>query len=110
MVFFSCLSAPSRAHCPIQGPQALAKTLPPISSKVFKKPSLSTVNLTCSEPGVMVYSALTSRFLSLACLATEAALAISSYDELVQEPIKPTSIFVGQPFFSAISFILEIGV
>ncbi|MNY08143.1 hypothetical protein D3C86_1409820 [compost metagenome] len=77
-MFFSCFSAPSRAHCPIQGPQALAKTLPPISSKVFKNPSLSTVNLTCSDPGVMVYSAFTSRFFSFACFAIEAALAISS--------------------------------
>src|SRR5690606_40801826 len=32
MVFFSPLSAPSRSHCPIQGPQAFVHTLVPIFS------------------------------------------------------------------------------
>jgi hypothetical protein len=35
---------------------------------------------------------------------------MSSYEEFVQLPIKPTSTFVGHPFAAATSFILEIGV
>ncbi|MCY1233308.1 hypothetical protein D9M72_458460 [compost metagenome] len=49
-------------------------------------------------------------FLSATCLANEAAREISSYEEFVQEPIKPTWICNGQLFFSASSLILEIGV
>ena len=41
--FFSCLSAPSLAHWPIHGPQALVNILASSSSKVFKSPSLSAV-------------------------------------------------------------------
>ena len=43
MEFFSSLSAPCLAHCPIQGPHALASTTPPISSKVLTRPSRSMV-------------------------------------------------------------------
>ena len=35
---------------------------------------------------------------------------MSSYDELVHEPIKPTSTFIGQPFFSARARTSEMGV
>ncbi len=48
--------------------------------------------------------------LSATCLARLAARLISSYEELVHEPIKPTSIFVGQPFSAATSLTLERGV
>ena len=41
MEFFSCLSAPALAHCPIQGPQALVKIVASKSSKISSKPSLS---------------------------------------------------------------------
>ena len=41
--FFSCLSAPSRAHWPIQGPQALVKIFAFKSSKTLNRPSLSAV-------------------------------------------------------------------
>jgi hypothetical protein len=41
ILFF--FSAPTLAHIPIQGPQALANTVAPILSNVSKKPSLSMV-------------------------------------------------------------------
>ena len=65
---------------------------------------------TNSDPGVIVNSAFDFSFLSTACCASEAAREISSYDELVHEPIKPTSILVGHPFSLATSAIFEIGV
>jgi hypothetical protein len=51
---FSPFSAPSLSHCPIQGPQALVKILA-FSNFLneSKKPSLSAVNFTCSEPGLI---------------------------------------------------------
>ena len=61
--FFSCLSAPSLAHCPIHGPQALVKTLASSFSKISKKPSLSAVNLTCSDPGLIPKNAFVDKFL-----------------------------------------------
>src|SRR5690606_8765625 len=76
--FFSFFSAPCLAHCPIHGPQALARTTLPIFSNTFKKPYRSTVYLTCSEPWVMVYSDLATSFFSTACCAKDAALEISS--------------------------------
>ena len=57
-----------------------------------------------------MYLAFALIFLSLACFAIEAALDISSYEELVQDPISPTSTLVGQLFFSASICILDIGV
>ena len=89
----------------MHGPQALANTLPPMDSKSLSKPSRSAVKRTCSEPGVTVYSLLTSNPFSAACLAIEAARVMSSYDELVHEPINPTSILVGQPLASAVARI-----
>ena len=59
------------------------------------KPSRSIVFLTCSEPGVIVNLVFRLAPLFTACLAIEAALEMSSYDELVHEPIKPTSTFFG---------------
>ncbi len=43
MVFFFCNSAPGLFHIPIQGPQALANTFPPIDSNIAINPSLSMV-------------------------------------------------------------------
>ena len=65
------------------------------------KPSLSIVKRTCSEPGVIVNSDFVTKPFSTACCAIDADLEISSYDEFVQDPIKPTSTLVGQLFFSA---------
>ena len=45
-----------------------------------------------------------------ACLAIDAEREMSSYDELVQEPIKPTSTFRGHPLSFAASAILDSGV
>src|SRR5580698_2556357 len=80
----------------MQGPQALARTTPPISSKVLRKPSFSMVKRTCSEPGVMVNSAFVLSFLVVACRAREAERLISSYEELVHDPIRATSRRSGQ--------------
>jgi hypothetical protein len=62
----------------MQGPQALARTTPPISSNVLRKPSFSIVKRTCSEPGVMVNSALLLSFFVIAWRAREAERLISS--------------------------------
>ena len=91
-MFFSSFSAPSLSHIPIQGPQAFAKTVAPILLNVSKNPSLSIVNLTCSEPGVIVKCDFNSKPFSVTCLAKLTALLMSSYEELVQLPIKPNSI------------------
>ena len=79
MEFFSCFSAPSRAHCPIQGPQALVNILVPSSLlKVSIKPSRSAVYLTCSEPGFIPKIALGAIPFSTASATIEAALVKSS--------------------------------
>ena len=79
-------------------------------SKIFSNPSLSAVYLTCSEPGLIPNSALVERFFSTAWLAIDDALDKSSYDEFVQEPINPHSIFLGQSFFNRVSAIWLTGV
>ena len=43
-----------RFHWPMQGPQALASTVPPTLLNTSIKPSRSIVALICSLPGVMV--------------------------------------------------------
>ena len=82
----------SRFHCPIQGPQAFAIMVAPTSSNSVNIPSRSAVKRTCSEPGLIINWALTDTPFDFASFTIEAALDISSYEELVQEPIKPTSI------------------
>src|ERR1017187_444682 len=109
MEFFRAGSLEWRAHCPMQGPHAFASTMPPIFSNMPRYPSLSTVYLTCSEPGVIVNSALAFKPWLVACSAMDAALVISSYDELVHEPINPTSNSSGQPFALTASANLDIG-
>src|SRR5690606_4331343 len=93
MVFFSCLSAPSLSHCPIQGPQAFVHTLVPIFSNTSMIPSRSIVYRICSEHGLIPNSALGVIFFSTACFTIDTALDISSYEEFVQEPISPHSTF-----------------
>ena len=39
MVFTSFVPTSERFHCPMQGPHALASTVPPICSKVLMMPS-----------------------------------------------------------------------
>jgi len=106
----SSLSAPYRAHWPIQGPQAFVNILALKSSKIDNSLSRSAVNLTCSEPGLISNSALVTNFLSTAYFAIEAARARSSEEELVQEPINPHSTFKCQSFSFAVFCISEIGV
>ena len=79
-------------------------------SKILSSPSLSAVNLTCSEPGFIPKSAFVERFFSKAWLAIEEALDKSSYEELVHEPINPHSIFLGQSLSLSVSAILLTGV
>ena len=55
-------------------------------------------------------SAFVLRPFFIACFAIEAERDISSYDELVHEPIRPTSTFKGQSFSFATLAIFEIGV
>ena len=58
MALFSSLGTSSvRFHCPMQGPQALARTVLPASEKVSSTPSRSTVARICSLPGVTKKSA-----------------------------------------------------
>ena len=58
----------------------------------------------------MVKSALVFNPFSTACRAMETEREISSYDELVHDPIKPTFISVGQPFSCAATAMADIGV
>ena len=52
MVLVSSALMSVRFHCPMQGPQALASTVPPILVNVSTRPSRLTVWKTRSEPGV----------------------------------------------------------
>src|SRR5690606_2961650 len=101
---------PYLSHIPIHGPHALANTVAPILLNVSINPSRSIVYLTCSEPGVMVKLALVFSFLSDTCLASDAALDMSSYEEFVQEPINPYSTLIGQLLSLAALAIFEMGV
>ena len=109
--FFSCFSAPSRAHCPIHGPQAFVKIRVPVNLlNVSIRPSRSAVNRTCSEPGLIPKIALGCSPFSTASATIDAARDKSSYDEFVHDPIKAHSISVGQSFAAALSFISATGV
>ena len=68
------------------------------------------VYLICSEPGLIKYSAFAFKCFEETCFAKLTAREISSYEELVQDPNKPTEIFVGQALAKATSFNFEIGV
>ena len=50
-----------RFHWPMQGPQALARTVPPTLLKTSIRPSRSMVALICSLPGVIVKGTCTRR-------------------------------------------------
>ena len=66
--------------------------------------------LTCSEPGLIPKIAFGFTPFATASSTIEAALDKSSYDELVQEPIKAHSISRGQSFAIALSLISATGV
>ena len=76
--FFFSLLAPSLSHWPIHGPHAFVKIWDSKSSKILIKPSLSAVNLTCSEPGLIPSLDFIFRLFFLAWKAIEAARDKSS--------------------------------
>lgn len=58
-----------RFHWPIQGPQAFAIIVAPISSKAAIMPSRSAVARICSEPGLTISGEATFKFFSFTCRA-----------------------------------------
>ena len=82
-------------HCPMQGPQAFARTVAPTSSNVPCSPSRSIVARINSLPGVTRNGTLLFSPAALACSAMEATRDMSSYDEFVQDPIKAEERTVG---------------
>ena len=78
MVLTVAGSMSGRAHWPMQGPQALARTSPPMASRSARRPSRSMVARTCSEPGVMSSLVLALSPLAEAWRAMEAARVMSS--------------------------------
>mmetsp|Transcript_6284 Transcript_6284/g.25241 ORF Transcript_6284/g.25241 Transcript_6284/m.25241 type:complete len:316 (-) Transcript_6284:976-1923(-) len=95
----SCLvlSTSERTHWPMHGPHALASTVPPAFSSSACMPSRSMVARICSDPGVMVKGICDATPCSAACLHRLTERAMSSYDELVHEPIRPAVSFSGHP-------------
>jgi hypothetical protein len=67
-----------RFHWPMQGPQALARTVAPISDRVAIWPSRSMVASICSEPGVTHRVVLAEAPTVMAWRATSAAREMSS--------------------------------
>lgn len=65
--------------------------------------SRSIVALICSDPGVMWKRDLAFSPCFMASLTIEAQRPMSSYDELVQDPINPAFTSRGQPFSRAAS-------
>ena len=90
--------------------QGWKRLTPPKSSRVLSCPSRSIVARICSEPGVTVKSDLALMPWSIASCAIDAARDISSYEEFVQEPIRPTLSSSGHLFSTTASLNLEIGV
>ena len=90
-----------RDHCPMHGPQALASTVAPTASRSASSPSRSIVARICSEPGVTSSSICARSPFAAAWRATDAARVMSSYDELVHDPISADEISSGQSFSCA---------
>jgi hypothetical protein len=85
----------------MQGPHALASTVAPIASRSASSPSRSIVARICSEPGVISSGTWVVNPLADAWRATEAARVMSSYDELVHDPINVELGTSGHPFSRA---------
>lgn len=62
----------------MQGPQALARTVPPAEEKVESVESRSKVARICSEPGVMKKEAFGARPAAEACLTRSSARVMSA--------------------------------
>lgn len=99
-----------RFHCPIHGPHALARTIPPASWKVESVESRSRVARICSLPGVMKRSIFGLIPAAEACLTRSSARVISSYELFVQLPIRPDETEVGHLFASTALANMERGV
>src|SRR3954471_21578127 len=82
----------------MHGPQALASTVAPMASRSCRRPSRSIVALTRSEPGVTSKGVFTCIPARAAWRAIDAVREMSSYDELVHDPISAELIFDGHPF------------
>ena len=87
----------------MHGPQALARTVAPTASRSASRPSRSIVARICSEPGVTSSSTCDRSPLAAAWRATDAARVMSSYDELVHDPMSAEEISSGQSFSRAAS-------
>eukprot|EP00955_Chlamydomonas_euryale_P072936 361570-Chlamydomonas_euryale.AAC.6 len=87
MELASPLATSVRFHWPMHGPHELDSTVPPILANVSIMPSRSIVARICSEPGEMVNGTLALMPAASACFAMDAARAMSSYEELVHEPM-----------------------
>mmetsp|Transcript_33676 Transcript_33676/g.82632 ORF Transcript_33676/g.82632 Transcript_33676/m.82632 type:complete len:486 (+) Transcript_33676:505-1962(+) len=110
IVFAAPCGTSSRRHWPMHGPHALASTVPPTRSSVSMMPSRAIVARTCSLPGVIVKPALARTPRSSACAATAAERPMSSYDEFVQLPMRPTLTSSGHCSARAVAASLSIGV
>ncbi len=96
MVLVSSRPTSERRHWPMQGPQALASTLPPIRSNVSMIPSRLMVWKIRSDPGVIMNGVFARSPALMPCMATCAARRMSSYEEFVHEPIRVALISAGQ--------------
>lgn len=74
--FHNLVFWPQITH-PMQGPQALASTVPPAVSNVLMVSSLSRVALICSLPGVMKKLALGFKPAAAACLTMSSERCMS---------------------------------
>mmetsp|Transcript_33922 Transcript_33922/g.100966 ORF Transcript_33922/g.100966 Transcript_33922/m.100966 type:complete len:293 (+) Transcript_33922:705-1583(+) len=99
MELASPLATSVRFHWPMHGPHELDSTVPPILANVSIMPSRSIVARICSEPGEMVNGTLALMPAASACFAMDAARAMSSYEELVHEPMSAALSSVGHPCF-----------
>ena len=106
MVFASSLPTSDRFHWPMHGPHALASTVPPICSNVAMIPSRLIVWWMRSDPGVIRNGVRARSPALMPCIAMWAARRMSSYDELVHDPMSAALMPAGQPFArtSAASF------
>ena len=109
MLFISPSLMSWRFHWPMQGPQAFAKTVAPSFSSLSRIPSRWIVARTCSEPGVISNGILSLAPAAMAWSAISAMRPMSSYEELVQLPIRALVRFVGQPPSFMCSSILLTG-
>ena len=78
MVLGASDASRDRRHWPMQGPQALASTVPPMALNDSSCPSRSMVARTCSEPGVTIKGTAALMPSALACSATSAERLMSS--------------------------------